>query len=313
MTTSGRKQLTIGSVDLAYDDEGAGAPPLLLLHGYTGAASDFADVTPPLAASRRVVAYDQRGHGDSTNTGDAATYTFDQLTDDLTGFVDALDLAPIDLLGHSMGGIIAMRYVLAHPERVRSLVLMDTAAAPAGAMPKEIRDGLVQARPRRGHACGLRGHQGVPHERGHGRSTDRAHAAKVRAAGSRGVRCARGRTRDVCVVDRTAAARSAARRPSWSVSSTPDCARSADVLALSIDGARTRRHRGCRAQPARGPARRVDRGGRSAPRACLRRAPAAAGGAGPSRGPSGPLSGKSEPCPVPFSATRCCAPKTARC
>jgi pimeloyl-ACP methyl ester carboxylesterase len=119
VTTSGRKQLTIGSVDLAYNDEGAGAPPLLLLHGYTGAASDFADVTPPLAASRRVVAYDQRGHGDSTNTGDAATYTFHQLTDDLTGFVDALDLAPIDLLGHSMGGIIAMRYVLAHPERVR--------------------------------------------------------------------------------------------------------------------------------------------------------------------------------------------------
>jgi pimeloyl-ACP methyl ester carboxylesterase len=143
VTTSGRKQLTIGSVDLAYNDEGAGAPPLLLLHGYTGAASDFADVTPPLAASRRVVAYDQRGHGDSTNTGDAATYTFHQLTDDLTGFVDALDLAPIDLLGHSMGGIIAMRYVLAHPERVRSLVLMDTAAAPAGAMPKQIRDGLV--------------------------------------------------------------------------------------------------------------------------------------------------------------------------
>ena len=144
MTTSGRKQLTIGSVDLAYDDEGAGAPPLLLLHGYTGAASDFADVAPPLAASRRVVAYDQRGHGDSTNTGDAATYTFDQLTDDLTGFVDALDLAPFDLLGHSMGGIVAMRYVLAYPAKVRSLILMDTAAAPAGAMPKEIRDGLVK-------------------------------------------------------------------------------------------------------------------------------------------------------------------------
>ena len=138
-----RKQLTLDGVDLAYDDSGEGMPPLLLLHGYTGAASDFADVIPPLAASRRVVAYDQRGHGDSTNTGNARTYTFDQLTDDLTAFVDALDLAPVDLLGHSMGGVIAMRYVLAHPERVRSLVLMDTAAAPAGAMPKEIRDGLI--------------------------------------------------------------------------------------------------------------------------------------------------------------------------
>ena len=41
-----------------------------------------------------------------------------------------MDLAPFDLLGHSMGGIISLRYVLAHPDRVRSLVLMDTGAAP---------------------------------------------------------------------------------------------------------------------------------------------------------------------------------------
>jgi pimeloyl-ACP methyl ester carboxylesterase len=88
-------------------------------------------VVGPLATERRVVAYDQRGHGDSTNTGDLATYTFDQLTADLAGLVDALRLARFDLLGHSMGGIISMRYVLAHPERVRSLVLMDTGAAPA--------------------------------------------------------------------------------------------------------------------------------------------------------------------------------------
>ena len=105
----------------------------MLLHGFTGAALDFVDVIPALAASRRVVAYDQRGHGDSTNTGDASTYTFDQLTADLAGFADArVSAAPFDLLGHSMGGIISLRYVLAHPERVRSLVLMDTGAAPAG-------------------------------------------------------------------------------------------------------------------------------------------------------------------------------------
>lgn len=138
-----RKTLALDGVELAYDDVGEGSPPLLLLHGYTGAASDFAEVIPPLAASRRVVAYDQRGHGDSTNTGDARSYTFDQLTDDLASVVDALDLAPFDLLGHSMGGVIAMRYVLEYPEKVRSLVLMDTAAAPAGAVPKEIREGLI--------------------------------------------------------------------------------------------------------------------------------------------------------------------------
>jgi pimeloyl-ACP methyl ester carboxylesterase len=126
-----RQQRNVGDVVLRYDDIGAGAPPLLLLHGFTGAAIDFVDVIGPLAAERRVVAYDQRGHGDSTNTGDAATYTFEQLTNDLSEFVDALSLAPFDLLGHSMGGIIALKYVLARPDRVRSLVLMDTGASPA--------------------------------------------------------------------------------------------------------------------------------------------------------------------------------------
>jgi len=126
-----RCSIEVDDVVLQYDETGSGEPPLLLLHGYTGAALDFVDVIPPLAIARRVVAYDQRGHGDSTNTGDAETYTFDRLTADLTAFVDALDLSPFDLLGHSMGGIISLRYVLDHPDRVRSLVLMDTGAAPA--------------------------------------------------------------------------------------------------------------------------------------------------------------------------------------
>jgi pimeloyl-ACP methyl ester carboxylesterase len=126
-----RCSVEVGDVVLQYDEVGDGEPPLLLLHGYTGAALDFVDVIPALAADRRVVAYDQRGHGDSTNTGDAASYTFDRLTGDLAGFVDALELPPFDLLGHSMGGIISLQYVLAHPDRVRSLVLMDTGAAPA--------------------------------------------------------------------------------------------------------------------------------------------------------------------------------------
>ena len=54
--------------------------------------------------------YDHRGHGESPNTGDAATYVFDQLVADMAGLVDSLGLGQFDLLGHSMGGIVAMRY-----------------------------------------------------------------------------------------------------------------------------------------------------------------------------------------------------------
>ncbi|MEX5707732.1 alpha/beta fold hydrolase [Parafrankia sp. FMc6] len=106
--------------------------PLLLLHGIGGSTRDWAGVSRELAGavSSRVVAYDHRGHGTS---GRAARpeYTFDHLVRDLETVVATLELAPLHLLGHSMGGVIALRYALAHPEAVRSLILMDTAAAPA--------------------------------------------------------------------------------------------------------------------------------------------------------------------------------------
>jgi pimeloyl-ACP methyl ester carboxylesterase len=71
---------------------------------------------------------DQRGHGGSDNPGEG--YSLEQLTADLLGFLDSAEVGPCDLLGHSMGGMVALRFTLAHPDRVRSLVLMDTASGP---------------------------------------------------------------------------------------------------------------------------------------------------------------------------------------
>jgi pimeloyl-ACP methyl ester carboxylesterase len=122
---------TATELDLAHSLRGDGFP-LLLVHGFTGSSLDWTDVVEPLAHGRQVVTLDHRGHGESPNTGDAATYSFDQLVADMTRLVDQLGLERFDLLGHSMGGVVAMRYTLRHPERVRSLILMDTAA---GAQP----------------------------------------------------------------------------------------------------------------------------------------------------------------------------------
>lgn len=130
--------LAVNGVELAVDDRGErGSPatPLVLLHGFTGGRVDFADVIDDLARDRRVVAWDHRGHADSTNTGDPSTYTFDQLADDAAGVVAALGLERFHLLGHSMGGIVAQRFVLAHPGPVRSLVLMDTGGAAMRGIP----------------------------------------------------------------------------------------------------------------------------------------------------------------------------------
>jgi pimeloyl-ACP methyl ester carboxylesterase len=124
---------TAAAVDIVHTIHGDGFP-LLLVHGFTGSSLDWTDVVEPLARGRRVVTLDHRGHGESPNTGDPVSYTFDQLVADMSRLVDRLGLERFDLLGHSMGGIVAMRYALLHPERVRSLVLMDTAAgAQAGA------------------------------------------------------------------------------------------------------------------------------------------------------------------------------------
>lgn len=109
---------------------GESTPPLVLLHGYTGSSDDWAGVIGALAVDRRVIAPEHRGHGRSHHYGVAGAYTFDLLLADLEATLDDLGLDRFDLLGHSMGGVIAMRYVLAHPERVRSLVLMDTFAEP---------------------------------------------------------------------------------------------------------------------------------------------------------------------------------------
>ena len=119
---------TIHGAELVYEDVGAGDRPLVLVHGLTGFRDDFRERLPALAELGRTIIYDHRGHGDSTNTGDAGSYSFQQLVDDLDALLDARQVARCDLLGHSMGGMIALRFALAQPERVASLILMDTAA-----------------------------------------------------------------------------------------------------------------------------------------------------------------------------------------
>lgn len=119
------------TIDNAWSELGAG-DPFVLVHGFTGSQLDWLDVAAPLAESRRVLMLDHRGHGESPNLGDEADYSLAHLIDDFAAFVDARSLERFDLLGHSMGGMVAMRYALAHPDRIRSLILMDTSPRPLG-------------------------------------------------------------------------------------------------------------------------------------------------------------------------------------
>lgn len=124
------QRFAVDGVELAWDRWGPSAgAPLVLCHGFTGSAMDFAQQIPLLAADRGVLALDHRGHGRSTNTHDEATYGLDRLVADFVAWLDAVADGPVDLLGHSMGGRIALQVTLDHPELVRSLILMDTSAS----------------------------------------------------------------------------------------------------------------------------------------------------------------------------------------
>lgn len=115
-----------GGVTLAYRAHGPeGAPPLLLLHARGESGEDWAPVLAALAEHRRVYAPDLRGHGGSDRT---EAYSYELMRDDVHAFLGALGLTRVDVLAHSMGGLVACLLAQDRPRLVRSLVLEDVPA-----------------------------------------------------------------------------------------------------------------------------------------------------------------------------------------
>jgi len=100
------------------------APPLVMLHGVTGHARTWDEEAALLASRYRVLALDQRGHGDSDPSPDA-DYTVATLAADVAAFADALGLARVSLVGLSMGGRVAIGFAGQAPRRVVRLVVVD--------------------------------------------------------------------------------------------------------------------------------------------------------------------------------------------
>jgi len=105
-----------------YLEWGGDSPPLVLLHGRGAAARSWEPIARVLGRKRRVIALDQRGHGESAHAQD---YAWERWVEDLEAFWGALDLGCVPLVGHSMGGGHAMRFAATHAENVERLVLVD--------------------------------------------------------------------------------------------------------------------------------------------------------------------------------------------
>ena len=157
------RKVAVRGIEMELDDAGAGERAFVLVHGYTGSRDDFREHVPELAELGRTIALDQRGHGGTTNSGRGKDYTLDGLVADLAAAFDAIGLGRADLLGHSLGGMVALRFALAHPERVASLVLMDTSARPMPLpIPEPVRVALVKLVREQGVAALLPGMRGRP-------------------------------------------------------------------------------------------------------------------------------------------------------
>jgi len=109
-------------------DLGAGGSPVVMLHGLLigSLASWYFTAGPALAKTHRVRMYDLRGHGKSAHA--ASGYDVRTLASDLA--VLAGD-APVDLVGHSWGALVALRFAIDHPARVRRLVLVEAPLPPS--------------------------------------------------------------------------------------------------------------------------------------------------------------------------------------
>lgn len=113
-------------VEIAYLDEGEGAPTLLI-HGFASNARvnwvATSWVRDLVAAGRRVIALDNRGHGRSGKPHDSESYGTPVMAEDARRLLDHLAVARADVVGYSMGARITAFLALAHPDRVRRAVL----------------------------------------------------------------------------------------------------------------------------------------------------------------------------------------------
>jgi pimeloyl-ACP methyl ester carboxylesterase len=117
-----------------------GASGVLLLHGLMGHASHWAATAHWLAGRHRVIALDQRGHGRSEKPPEGP-FTRDAYVADAEATIEQTGLAPVTLIGHSMGALTAWQLAAKRPDLVRALIICDMrAAAPGAASQREWSD-----------------------------------------------------------------------------------------------------------------------------------------------------------------------------
>lgn len=122
---------TINGLDIYYQIHGAGKP-LLLIHGALGTTGMFDQLVPSLGGMQ-IIAVELQGHGHTADID--RPLSFEQMADDLFELARHLGLGPIDILGYSLGGGVALQTVIRHPQVVRKLVAVSAPCRSEGWYP----------------------------------------------------------------------------------------------------------------------------------------------------------------------------------
>lgn len=130
----------ISGLELYYEVQGAG-DPLILLHGGLGATSMFGEVTSRLAQGRQVIAVDLQAHGRTADTDRPLSY--EAMADDVAALITGLGFDRADVMGYSLGGGVALRTAIQHPEVVNKLIVVSAPFARQGWFP-EVLAGMAQ-------------------------------------------------------------------------------------------------------------------------------------------------------------------------
>lgn len=118
-------RVAVNGIQVAYTDTGEGVP-LLLIHGFPLSRGAWSKQVEAFKTSYRVIAPDLRGLGESEATAGAVPMS--RYAEDLHALLQRLDTAPAVLVGHSMGGYVALAFAKAFPKALRALVLVGTKA-----------------------------------------------------------------------------------------------------------------------------------------------------------------------------------------
>ncbi|MEQ8462677.1 alpha/beta fold hydrolase [Coleofasciculus sp. E1-EBD-02] len=121
--TPTRQTVSLPEIQLSYLEWKQGSEPLLLLHGLADHALVWSSLAEYLAESYHIIAPDMRGHGESSKPDD--DYTFASAIADLEALMDHLGWSSAHIIGHSWTGKLAPIWAKQHPERFRSMVLVD--------------------------------------------------------------------------------------------------------------------------------------------------------------------------------------------